>query len=620
MKALYLEPDEEITSVVDRLKEIDDEEVAIVVPKRAGLLQSIVNLKLLRYQAEQQQKRISLVTTDKTGRNLASAVGLTVYQKLPEGKVKGAPPQPTESAIKEPVQEIPIKFRKQPPPDDAKSDELDADDISYKKGADPEIVTRTIAVEETVEATLSPEPEAGSESAAPETTKAAPQGEPLPGTLPPKDSPDTDKPSRSLSSKLKIPKVKLPKIGKPKLRRNARDGAANAKPGKHLGWKIAAGVVLALLLAGGVAAAVVLPKATVTVIPKTTPVTADLPLTFSTQAPAVDPDGNVVPAKTIEVTKDVSRQITSTGRSEGGDKASGDITVVNTLPRNQSLVARTRFQAPDGRIYRADSGVVVPAGGKTTAHVTADEGGLAGNLAAGTRLTVPGLKGSEAVYGQAEAALAGGSDSANVNVSAADVERAKQELASQAAQEAVGEAKPKLAVGYTIDPKAAATTVLSSATDPAVGTAAQKFTISGKVRVTYFTYQPQDLKQVLGPDLNSKVPAGAELVDKRTDTFLVKQASDNQLSGTMRIETAAASNVSKDKIKEQIKGKKPAEAKAALQSDGQISDIRISLFPFWVLSVPGSLNKIDVRFDSGSAAGTVPTPSPAASASVTPQL
>ena len=86
MKALYLEPDEEITSVVDRLKEIDDEEVAIVVPKRAGLLQSIVNLKLLRYQAEQMKKKISLVTTDKTGRNLASAVGLTVHQKLPEGK------------------------------------------------------------------------------------------------------------------------------------------------------------------------------------------------------------------------------------------------------------------------------------------------------------------------------------------------------------------------------------------------------------------------------------------------------------------------------------------------------------------------------------------------------
>src|SRR4051812_11001418 len=130
MKALYLESDEEITSVVDRLKEIDDEEVAIVVPKRAGLLQSIVNLKLLRYQAEQMKKRISLVTTDKTGRNLASAVGLTVHQKLPEGSKDAA--KPTESAVKEATEEIPIKFRRQPPKQEPEPAD-DGDAISFKK-------------------------------------------------------------------------------------------------------------------------------------------------------------------------------------------------------------------------------------------------------------------------------------------------------------------------------------------------------------------------------------------------------------------------------------------------------------------------------------------------------
>lgn len=610
MKALYLEPDEEITSVVDRLKEIDDEEVAIVVPKRAGLLQSIVNLKLLRYQAEQQQKRISLVTTDKTGRNLAAAVGLTVYQKLPEGTVKGRAGNrtgPTESAVKEPVEEIPIKFRQQPPqPDDAHADEPNADDINYKRGATPEIVTRTVADEETIEVTEDDDGapvEVKDRKVEVETEVASKRKSP-----------------RSLLSAMKLPKVSLPK---PKPRtgkvKDVREKAAAAKPKSKLPWKIIAAVVVVLLLAGTAAAAVVLPKATVTVTQKTTPVAAEVPLTFSAEAPSVDADANVIPAKTIEVTKNVTRQVTSTGRSEGGEKASGDITVANSLPRNQSLVARTRFQAPDGRIYRAQSSVVVPAGGQTTTRVVADAGGEAGNLSAGTKLTIPGLRSTDAVTAQVDTPLTGGTDSAAVTITAADVERAKQELAAQAAQEGIADAKAKLAVGYTIDPNVAATSVLNSNANPPAGAVAPKFTVSGQVKIVYFTYQQQDFDKVLDPDLKAKVPAGSELVDDQTKTFTVKQASENQLSGSMKIDTFAATDVSREQIKEAIRGKPPEEAKAALESDGQITDVKIALFPFWVTSVPGALDKIVINFESGASTPTRPTPSPTASANASAQ-
>src|SRR5262245_61028237 len=134
MKALYLEPDEEITSLVDRLQEIDDPDVAIVIPKRAGVLQSIINLKLLRYQAEQQKKRISIITTDKTGRNLAAAVGLTVHQKLPDGE---AAAEKTSPAVKDrsasPVQ---IGYREKPGKP-AASTGPSIDDIGYKTGDGP---------------------------------------------------------------------------------------------------------------------------------------------------------------------------------------------------------------------------------------------------------------------------------------------------------------------------------------------------------------------------------------------------------------------------------------------------------------------------------------------------
>ena len=73
-KTIYIEATEEITSVVDRLKDVDAEDVIVVIPKGSIILQSIVNLKLLKKQAKRHQKNLIIVTNDKIGRNLASAV------------------------------------------------------------------------------------------------------------------------------------------------------------------------------------------------------------------------------------------------------------------------------------------------------------------------------------------------------------------------------------------------------------------------------------------------------------------------------------------------------------------------------------------------------------------
>ncbi len=86
MKTIYLEVDEEITSVIDKMKKTDDFELALVIPKGAPLVQSLVNIKLLQREAEAQGKSISLVTPDKVGRNLAGQVGIPVYHRLSETK------------------------------------------------------------------------------------------------------------------------------------------------------------------------------------------------------------------------------------------------------------------------------------------------------------------------------------------------------------------------------------------------------------------------------------------------------------------------------------------------------------------------------------------------------
>lgn len=609
LKALYLEPDEEITSVVDRLKEIEAAEVAIIVPRRAGILQSIINLKLLRYQAERQKKRISIVTTDRTGRNLASAVGLTVYQKLPEGiEVK-------ESAVHEPEAAAPIKFKRKQTvtPEDEQT--------PVPPPAAPEI-TRTPVPDAVPEGDLETVPDETKEdtTSTPDQTDgtAAPFVKPA---ADPTDASETDtakqsteRPTKQRFSVPKLPTVKAPKLKAPRKPSLKRAGRTLGKKGAVVGV-----IVLLVLLAGGAAAATfAFPSATVRLTAKSDPLAVDAPVTFSARATAPNAAGNVMPAKVIEVTVDASVQSQATGSQSGGEPAKGAVVLVNQQGRNQSLVARTRLAAPDGKIYRIQERAVVPAGGELPVTVVADEGGEAGNLPAGTRLSVPGLGGNTQIFGRVDTALTGGTsgDGAKV-VSSGDLERAKAELGQRAAQDGLGQARAKLAVGYQLNPQVAATTVLSSSASPAQGAAAESFTLTGPVKVAYFTYQEELLSQLLDDDTKAKVPAGSELVgDGSNRSFTVNQVSGDQLTTTARINAFVTPVVSREQLKQQVAGKNPQAAEATLRQSGQASRLEVRFFPPWLGTLPSDPDRITLEFVAGG--GASPGPSAAPSQAATP--
>lgn len=78
---IYLEKDDEITSVVDKLKSAEGTSLDIVIPKESLMLQSVINIKLLKRQAETLGKEITIVTQDKVGTKLATQIGIPVVAK-----------------------------------------------------------------------------------------------------------------------------------------------------------------------------------------------------------------------------------------------------------------------------------------------------------------------------------------------------------------------------------------------------------------------------------------------------------------------------------------------------------------------------------------------------------
>ena len=55
---IYIDVDDEITSIIEKLQNSPQRIVALVLPKRASVFQSVVNMKLLKRSAENSKKNI----------------------------------------------------------------------------------------------------------------------------------------------------------------------------------------------------------------------------------------------------------------------------------------------------------------------------------------------------------------------------------------------------------------------------------------------------------------------------------------------------------------------------------------------------------------------------------
>lgn len=78
-QTVYIEPDEEITSVVDKIIQAQGDDLALIIPRGSLVNQSILNLKLIQKTAEGCGKALGIVSSDSISQQLAHRIGLTVY-------------------------------------------------------------------------------------------------------------------------------------------------------------------------------------------------------------------------------------------------------------------------------------------------------------------------------------------------------------------------------------------------------------------------------------------------------------------------------------------------------------------------------------------------------------
>lgn len=79
---IYIDVDDDITAISSKMRDSKEKIVALVPPKRTGVLQSVVNLRILQRVAKKAEKRLVLITNDATLLPLAAGAGIPVAKNL----------------------------------------------------------------------------------------------------------------------------------------------------------------------------------------------------------------------------------------------------------------------------------------------------------------------------------------------------------------------------------------------------------------------------------------------------------------------------------------------------------------------------------------------------------
>ncbi|MFA6457977.1 MAG: hypothetical protein WCV72_01125 [Patescibacteria group bacterium] len=103
---VYVDLDDEVTTIFGQIRKTPGKNIALVIPARAQVLQSLVSLKILRFKSEHAGKTLTIVTRDEAGRRLAGEAGLAALENM---KAVGSSPKNLPAS--EPLKIVRRKFK-----------------------------------------------------------------------------------------------------------------------------------------------------------------------------------------------------------------------------------------------------------------------------------------------------------------------------------------------------------------------------------------------------------------------------------------------------------------------------------------------------------------------------
>ncbi len=544
---IYIDTEDDITAIIGKVKASKSHIVALVPPKRIGVIQSAVNLKLVHRAAEQADKRLVVISGNQALATLAGSAGIPVAKNL-----QSKPELAEISAL-----------------------EIDNDDIidgsELMKDSKPSTVSGTDAAVNAIEAG-----EKNQENADAARRSSMPLG-----------SDASAKKGKKSERGAKIP---------------------NFNTFRKKFFIILAALIA--LIGFFVWAIVFAPHATITIKAKTSASALNTQVLLSNSA-TTDLKAGTIKSETKTMQKTVSASFTATGKKDVGTKATGTVriaptrdTIVSIIDDDATVPAGTTITSASGATYVTNqtlsftySNLPSTRSGQTVG-VTATENGTKYNGASGS---ADGPSGFTTSF---TSTTTGGTDKTITVVQQSDIDSVSGSVVSDS-ETAAAKAKLTSQFGsdYVIIDGSFKSDAGSVSASPAVGQEATdgKGTLSGNVTFSMGAVKKTEISTFLDAYFAQQIDGVAD--QKVYDNGLQSVAFSNIAATNGGYNASITTNgkvgpkIDEKSLKEFAKGKKSGEIMPYVQKIDGVEDVKVKFSPFWVKKAPSNVDKITVTFD-----------------------
>ncbi|MBQ7802683.1 hypothetical protein IJ380_02385 [Candidatus Saccharibacteria bacterium] len=601
-ETIYIEPGDDITDILARLKSSEKKVIALVPPKKAGVLLSSVNIRLIARAAKMEKKAVVLVTTDDSLTKLAMGANLPVAPSL---KSRPVMPDHLEEAEKPKKSKEPEETDDSEDEDERPEEELEDSDDSEEEADEEAGETEKISEKsEEVAEEFTDEPEA---------SKLVEEIE----------SEEEEEKSDSKKSK------KASKKEKPEKKKKEKKESGSpivAWLNAHLKWLIFGIVAVAALVAFFIWALMIAPHVSVAVTVRTSSGNFSENVTFTKSPADENSESGVFYAHEEKLEKEQTVKFTATGQKDLGDKATGSLIVytyfnqIGSIPipagtifkfggleytstadvsldlerTNNSTLRTSCDNFNDDNFDLLDGGCLVSATVSIIASAPGESYNVDPNQTSGWSINMSGI----IVYNAS--AISGGTSKVITVVQQSDVDLALDKLANDTKESGKNELLAKLS--DTILPidasfKASATAPTST---PAVGEEVPEGTtptISSKATYTILTVDMVRIEEFIKNRTNLEenrrmYSIGSPFVEYFTES------DENTYSAKLKTSYKTGPKISETEVLEKVSGEKIGRIEPVLKDAFPgIASVAIEKSYFWVNSVPTNPNQVTINME-----------------------
>lgn len=350
-------------------------------------------------------------------------------------------------------------------------------------------------------------------------------------------------------------------------------------------------------------------RAEVSLWPQTREIKVLQPITAKIREQKVDKEESIIAVRTLSEDKEGTRLFDASSKTIKENRAMGTIRVFNAYTTSpQTLIAKTRFISENSKLFRTPSRITIPGatrqGGKLIPgfldiEVIAAEAGEDYNIGP-SNFSLPGLSGSAsftAIYAKSTESMIGGSEREVLVVSKEDIEDAKESLIEELTKKVTDDLLSRIPEGMVATKDSVLIEVKEAGSLVEAGAEIDQFNVSVSLSAIAHLFSQADLDTLVEDFLLKELQEGERIFTDKTQIHfeeIVVKKGETKISLDLGITTIAYQHVDSTELKIRLRGKVKNEAINILSSYDAFVQTKISLWPFWVSSVPANVDRLKI--------------------------